>query len=135
MRETQQGGRGPRSRGEQGGARFNLLVFVALAAAVGYAAYNYVPVAYNAFLFKDFMQETVDKAAFPPGHSFGWVEKQLRDKAEELGLPEDAVYQVQNQNEHIAARVQWTQTVSLPGFAYDYEFDHTAKSRGAVSVR
>jgi hypothetical protein len=132
MREPQQEGRGPRSRAEQGGARFNFLIVVALVAVVGYAAYSYVPVAYNAFLFKDFMQETVDKAAYPPGQPLGWVQTQLRAKAEELDLPEDTVYTVQNEDNHIAARVRWTRAIPMPGFIYDYEFDHTAKSSGFV---
>ena len=132
MREPQQEGLGARARGERGGARLNMLIVVALVAVVGYAAYNYVPVAYNAFLFKDFMQETVDKATYPPGQPLSWVDSQLRAKGRELDLPEDAVYTVQNQNNHIAARVRWSRAIALPGYVYDYEFDHTAKSRGTV---
>jgi hypothetical protein len=135
MREPQQEGRGPCARGERGGARLNLLILVALAALVGYAAYHYAPVAYHAFLFKDFMQETVDKAAYPPGQPLSWVETQLRARAKELDLPADAVYTVQNQDRHIAARVRWTHPVPMPGFVYDYEFDHTARSSGIVSAR
>lgn len=134
MRESQQD-RGPRARGERGAARLNLLIFIALAALIGYAAYNYVPVAYNAFLFKDFMQETVDKASYPPGQPLGWVETQLRAKARELDLPADAVYKVQNQNNHVAAHVSWTHPVTMPGFVYEYEFDHTAKSSGFIGAR
>jgi hypothetical protein len=135
MREPLPEGLGARARGEQGGARLNLLILVALVAVVGYAAYNYVPVAYDAFLFKDFMQETVDKAAYPPGQPLKWVESQLRAKADELDLPEDAVYTVQKEDNHIAARVRWRHPVPLPGFVYDYEFDHTAKSSTFISTR
>jgi len=132
MRETQHEGR---RAGERGGARLNLLIAAALVALVGYSAYNYATVAYGAFVFKDFMQETVDKAAFPPGHPPAWVESELRAKAEELGLPEEAAYSVQNENKRVVARVRWTQPVSLPGFVYDYEFDHTATSRGLAGTR
>jgi hypothetical protein len=135
MRETQQEGGRPFARGERGGARLNFLIVVALVALVGYAAYNYTPVAYDAFLYKDFMQETVDKAAYPPGQPLGWVESQLRAKAEELGLPPDAVYSVQNQDNHVSARVRWTYPIPMPGFIYDYEFDHTAKSKGFIGTR
>lgn len=126
MRETQQ------RAGERGGARLNLIIVAALVALVGYAAYNYAPVAYSAFLFKDFMQETVEKAAQTPGQPLSAVEPQLRAKAKELGLPADAVYTVQNENDRVSARVRWTRPVSLPGFVYEYEFDHTALSRGLI---
>lgn len=129
MKEPPRGGGAP---GERGGARLNLLIVVALAAVVGYAAYNYVPVAYGAFLFKDHMQETVDKATLPPGHPLSWVESQLREKAEEFGVPDDAVYTVENQDNRVAARVQWTRPVQMPGFVYEYEFDHEVTSAGFI---
>ena len=135
MREPQLNGRGPCTRGERGGARINLLLFAAFAALVGYGAYNYAIVAYRAFIFKDFMQETVDKAAYAPGQPLNWIETQLRAKAEELDLPDDAAYTVQNQDNHLAARVRWTRPVPMPGFVYVYEFDHTAKSSSLVGAR
>ncbi|HWS54349.1 MAG TPA: hypothetical protein VN228_09490 [Pyrinomonadaceae bacterium] len=133
MREPQHECRGARARGEQGGARLNFLIVAALVALAGYAAYNYVPVAYNAFLYRDFMQETVDKAAFPPGQSLGWVESQLRAKAEEFGLPDDTAYTVQNQDNHVVARVRWSRPIPMPGFIYEYDFDHTARSNGFIN--
>ena len=133
MREPQQGGRGACARGERGGARLSFLIVVALVALVGYAAYNYVPVAYNAFLFKDFMQETVNKAAFPPGQSVGWVESQLRAKAKEFDLPDDTAYTVQNQENRVVARVRWSRPIPMPGFIYEYDFDHTARSSGFIN--
>ena len=132
MREPQQGGRGPGARGERGGARLNFLVVVALIGLAAYAAYNYVPVAYGAFLYRDFMQETVDKAAFPPGQSLAWVESQLRAKAKELDLPDDTVYKVENYENRVAARVRWSRPIPMPGFIYEYDFDHTARSSGFV---
>ena len=135
MREPQQGGRGPGARGERGGARLNFLVVVALIGLAAYAAYNYVPVAYSAFLYRDFMQETVDKAAFPPGQTLAWVETQLRAKAKEFDLPDDTVYQVQNQDNHVVARVRWSRPIPMPGFVYDYDFDHTARSSGFINPR
>lgn len=133
MCEPQKGGRGACARGERGGARLNLLIVLMLATLFGYAAYHYLPVAYSAFLFKDFMQETVNKAAYPPGLPVSWVETQLRAKAEELELPRDASYSIQNQNRQIVARVRWTRPIPMPGFVYDYTFDHTAKSSGFIN--
>ena len=135
MREPLPEGLRARARGEMGGARLNLLILVALIALVGYAAYSYVPVAYQAALFKDFMQETVNKAAYPPGQPLKWVEMQLRAKAKELDLPDDAVYKVQNEDSHVSARVRWTRPIPMPGFVYDYEFDYTAKSTGFTKPR
>ncbi len=135
MREPQLEGRGPGTRGEWGGARLNFLIVVALIGLVAYAAYNYVPVAYSAFLFKDFMQETVDKAAYPPGQTVAWAEAQLRAKAREYDLPEDTTYTVQKEDGHVVARVRWSRPIPMPGFVYDYEFDHTARSSGFLNPR
>jgi hypothetical protein len=135
MREPQLQSLGPDTRGERGGARLNFLIVVAVIALAAYAAYNYVPVAYNAFLFKDFMQETVDKAAYPPGQTTAWAEAQLRAKAGEYDLPDDATFSVQKQDDHIVARVRWSRPIPMPGFIYDYDFDHTAKSSGFINPR
>ena len=135
MREPLPEGLGARARGERGGARLNLLILVALVAVVGYAAYNYVPVAYNAFLFKDFMQETVDKAAYPPGQPADWVETQLKAAAREHGLPADVQVSAQNEGGRMAARVRWERPVPLPFYVYQYKFDHTARSSGFINAQ
>ena len=66
---------------ERGGARLNFLILLFVIAVAGYSAYNYAPVAYNAYRYKDFMQETVNKAAYPPAKSNEWVTQQLRAAA------------------------------------------------------
>src|SRR5215207_2096586 len=121
-----------RRRGEHGGARFNFVVVIIVIALAGYSAYNYVPVAYNSYLYKDLMQETVNKAAYPPVKSNDWVTQQLRDAAKEYDLPEDADVRVQNENGRIVARVTWTRPIQLPGYVYEYEFDHSARSSGFI---
>ena len=115
-------------RGERGGARFNFIVILIIIALAAYSAYNYVPVAYNAYLYKDLMQETVNKAAYPPIKSNDWVTQQLRDAAKEYDLPEDTDIRVQNENGRIVAHVTWTRPIQLPGYVYEYNFDHTARS-------
>jgi hypothetical protein len=123
-------GRRAPARGELGGARLNFLILVAVIALAAYSAYQYVPVARGAFLYRDLMQETVNKAAFRQDSPVAWAETQLRAAAAEYDLPADTRYEVQSQNGQIVARVRWTRPVALPGYVYQYEFDHTARSSG-----
>ena len=123
----------PRRRGERGGSRFNFIVAVAVIALAAYSAYNYAPVAYNAYLYKDFMQETVNKAAYPPGQTNDWVTQQLRAAAKDYDLPTDMAINVQKEEGHITARVQWSRSIQLPGYTYEYKFDHTARSSGFIN--
>lgn len=125
--------RQPLMHAETGGARVNFLIVVVLIALAAYSAYQYMPVAYAAFQYKDVMQETVNKAAFRPGSPTDWVTTELRSAAREHGLPEDARIEVQTQNKQVVARVRWTLPVSLPGYVYQYEFDHTARSSSFFS--
>jgi hypothetical protein len=126
----------PRRRGEEGGSRLSFLLVVAVIALVGYAVYQYAPVAYDAFKYKDFMRETVDKAVYPPGQTVAWVESQLRAGAREYGLAaEDLTMDVRNVEGRIVARVQWTRPVKMPGFIYEYKFDHTARSTGFLNTK
>ena len=120
--------RATRGRGQRGGARFNFLVILLLIALASYSAYNYAPVAYKAYLFKDYMQETVNKAAFPPGQTTEWVAQQLRAGAKEYNLPDDTEIQVQREEGRIAAHVTWSESIPLPAYIYEYNFDHTVRS-------
>jgi hypothetical protein len=120
---------------ERGGARFNFVVVILLIALAAYSAYNFAPVSYKAYRFKDYMQETVNKAAYPPGQTTEWVAQQLRAAAKEHGLPEDFEVNVQREEGRIAAHVTWAEPVQLPGFTYEYDFDHTARSSGFISQK
>src|ERR1051326_3745090 len=122
-----------RGRGERGGSRVNFLIVMLVLAVAGYSAYNYAPVEFNAYRFKDFMQETVDKASYPPGQSNEWIAQQLRAAAPDSTGPPAMSISVQKEEGRIAARVQWTQPVKLPGYIYEYKFDHTARSNGFIS--
>ena len=119
-------------RGQHGGARFNFVVVILLIAFAVYSAYNYAPVWYKAYRFKDYMQETVNKAAYPPGQTSDWVTQQLRAGAKEFELPEDAEINVQKEEGRISARVTWTESVQLPAYVYEYDFDHTVRSSGFI---
>ncbi|HZT59394.1 MAG TPA: hypothetical protein VFA21_12275 [Pyrinomonadaceae bacterium] len=120
-------------RGERGGSRLNFLIVMIVIGVVGYSAYHYAPVEFNAYRFKDFMQETVDKASYPPGQSNEWVAQQLRAAAPDYNLPPDINVNVQRDEGRITARVQWTQPVKLPAYVYQYKFDHTVRSSGFIS--
>jgi hypothetical protein len=120
-------------RGERGGARFNFVVVILLIALAAYSAYNYAPVSYRAYRFKDFMEETVNKAAFPPGQTADWVTQQLRAGAKEYGVPDDAEIKVQKEEGRITARVTWSEGVQLPAYVYEYNFDHTVHSSGFIN--
>ena len=135
MTVAHQGRRAGRGRGERGGARFNFVVIILLIALAVYSAYHYAPVSYKAYRFKDFMQETVNKAAYPPGQTTDWVTQQLRAGAKEFGVPEDAVINIQKEEGRISARVTWSESVQLPAYVYEYDFDHTARSSGFISQR
>ncbi|HEV2859787.1 MAG TPA: hypothetical protein VGX48_02120 [Pyrinomonadaceae bacterium] len=124
-----------RRRGESGGARLNFLIVAAVIALVGYAAYNYAPVAYHAYLYKDFMQQTVNKAAYPPAQTAEWVEAQLKAGAREHGLPADVEVSAQNEAGRMAARVRWERPVPMPFFVYQYKFDHTVRSGGFINAQ
>ena len=121
--------------GERGGSRFNFIIIVLVIALVGYSAYHYVPVAYNGYLFKDYMQETVNKAAYPPGQTNEWVATQLRAAAKDYNLPANMQVNVQNEDGRIAAHMQWAQPVQLPGYVYEYKFDNTARSSGFINPK
>lgn len=118
---------------ERGGSRLNLIIILAVLALAAYSAYNYAPVSYHAFVFKDFMQDTVNKAAYPPGQSSEWVTSQFREALKEYDLPANALIDVQKESGQIVARVQWTRPVKFPGYTYQYTFDHTARSSGFIN--
>ena len=112
---------------ERGSARLKFLIVVTIIGVAGYAAYLYIPIAYQAFLFKDLMQHDADVAgaqAFPPT----WVSDQLTKAGPEYGVPADAVITVSQNNNRIEVSVQFTRDIEFPGYTYQYEFDHTAKS-------
>ncbi len=133
MTHSQTTRRGSGAHGEQGGSRLNFLIIIFVIAVGAYSTYQYAPTAYNAFLFKDFMQDIVNKAAYPPGQTTQWVESQLRASAKENDLPPEMHINVQKQNGQVMVQVQWSKPIKLPGYVYDYNFDHTAKSSGFIN--
>ncbi|HYJ87960.1 MAG TPA: hypothetical protein VEW46_17980 [Pyrinomonadaceae bacterium] len=114
-------------KSERGSARLKFLVVVVVIAAVAYAGYLYVPVAYNAYLFKDLMQQKAN-AAVGLGHPPTWVKEQLDKSAPDYNIPTDLEITSAVQDKRIEVRAQYSQPIQFPGYTYLYNFDHTVKS-------
>lgn len=121
-------------RSEQGGARLKFLIVVAIIAIVAYSGYQFIPISYQAYQLKDLMQHDVD-AAVALGKPDTWIREQLLKSSPEYGIPADAVISTQLQNNRMEVRVQFTKPIEFPGFVYDYEFDHTARSTTFLTVK
>ena len=113
--------------GERGGSRLKFLVVMTILAAVACAAYFYIPVAYNAYLYKDLMQTKVDAAA-ALAYSPAWVTDQLTKSAPEYDVPPEVVITPFQENERMQVRVQFSKPIEFPGYTYVYEFDQTVQS-------
>ena len=119
---------------ERGGARLKFIVAIVVFAAVVYAGYLYVPVAIDAYYFKDMMQNKVDQAAVQ-GFDTAWIADQLEKSRGEFHVPPDAIITPGKNENRMEVRVQFTRPISLPGFTYNYEFDHTAKSTTFFTIK
>lgn len=112
---------------ERGSARLKFLVVVVILGALAYGGYQYIPVAYQAYLFRDLMQQRVDAAA-ALGRPPAWVKDQLSKSAPEYYVPADAEIEPVKEGDRIQVRVKFSRPIEFPGYIYQYEFDHTAKS-------
>ena len=119
-------------QGERGSASVKLLVFIIIVAVVAYAGYLYIPVSYNAYLFKDLMQQKVNTAA-AVGHPANWVQEQLVKSGPEYNIPADAEIVPMVKDGRVEVQVRYTQPIEFPGYVYEYVFDHTARSTEFLS--
>lgn len=118
--------------GERGSANVKLLLFLAVTAIFAYAGYVYIPVSYNAYLFKDLMQQKVNTAA-ALGHPANWVHEQLVKSAPEYSIPTDAKIVPALKDGRVEVHVQYEKPIEFPGYVYAYTFDHTARSTEFLS--
>jgi hypothetical protein len=124
-----------KKQGERGGARAKFIIAITIFAVVVYAGYLYLPVALDAYYFKDVMQNKVDLAA-TQGYETAWVKDQLdKSKAEYHVPPEAIIAPARSDDNRIQVRVQYTRPISFPGFTYNYDFDYTAKSTTFLMVK
>ena len=121
-------------QGESGGARLKFVIVMAVIAVVAYAGYLYVPVAFDAYYFKDVMQNKVDMAV-TQGYEMVWVRDQLVKSGPEYHVPADAVITPTAKDNRVEVRVQFTRPIELPGYTYKYEFDYTAKSTAFITIK
>jgi hypothetical protein len=132
------GTQSPRSRkGERGEGRLKFLIVLAVLVLLGYCAYQYVPVAVNAYQFKDVMQQTVNNAAVQNQVTSESIRKTLLERAQEYGAPPPPATQVfvTQQDGRWQARVQYTRNIQLPFYTYPYSFDNTVKSFDPATLR
>ena len=124
-----------RSRsGERGGARLKFIVVVLIVGMAAYAAYLYVPVAFQAYYIKDLMQHDVDVAS-TQGYPVTWVTDQLKKAAVEYDIPTNAIITPSQEQNRVTVRVQFTKPIEFPGYTYQYEFDYTAKSTTFLTIK
>jgi hypothetical protein len=120
--------------GERGGARLKFIIVMAVFAVVVYIGYLYVPVAYDAYYFKDVMQNKVDMAA-TQGYETVWVKDQLVKSEPEYHVPTDAIITPAQKDNRVEVRVQFSRPIQLPGYTYSYDFDYTAKSTAFLTIK
>ena len=119
---------------ERGGARLKFIIAITVFAVVVYVGYLYIPIAVDAYYFKDVMQNKVDLAA-TQGYETTWVTDQLAKSKLEYHVPENAIITPARNENRIEVRVQFTRPISFPGYTYNYEFDFTAKSTTSLTIK
>ena len=122
------------TRAERGGAQLKLIIFVAVILAVAYGGYMYIPVAADAYYFKDAMQNKVNLAA-AQGYDSAWLSEQVSKSKNEFHVPDDAVITPSQNDGRVQCRVQFSRPISFPGFTYSYDFDYTAQSTSFLTVK
>ena len=119
---------------ERGGARLKFIIVMLIVGSAAYAGYLYVPVQLDAWRFKDLMKHDCD-VAVAQGYQPNWVRDQLVKSAPEYNVPADAVITATQQENRMTVRVQFTRPIEFPGYTYQYEFDHTAKSTDFLTFK
>jgi len=119
---------------EHGGARLKFIIVALVLILIAYSGYVFLPVAYDAYLYKDLMQHDVDVASVA-GYPPTWVKDQLTKSAGEYNVPADAVITPTQAENRVIVRVQFTRPIQFPGYTYNYEFDHTAKSTAFLTIK
>ena len=120
--------------GERGSANLKFVIVMAILIASAYAGYLYVPVAYQANMFKDLMQHYTDVAA-AQGYPPSWTGEQLMKNAPEYQIPANAIITPAQRDNRIEVRVQYVRVIEFPGYTYNYEFDHKVRSTAFLAFK
>jgi len=120
--------------GERGSATLKFVIVMALMASSAYVGYLYVPVAYQAYMYKDLMQHYADVAA-AQGYQPSWAGDQLVKSAGEYEVPPNAIITPVQRDNRIEVRVQFVRVIEFPGYTYNYEFDQTVKSTAFLAFK
>jgi len=123
-----------RRNNERGSASLKFVIVMALMGACAYIGYMYVPVAYQANLYKDLMQHYAD-VAVAQGYPPSWAGEQLVKSAAEYNVPANAIITPAQRDNRIEVRVQFVREIEFPGYTYNYEFDHTVKSTAFLAFK
>ena len=120
--------------GERGSASVKFVIVMALMGACAYTLYLYVPVAYQANMYKDLMQHYAD-VAVAQGYKPSWVGEQLVKSAPEYDIPTNAVITPAQRDNRVEVRVQYVKMIEFPGYTYNYEFDQTVRSTAFLAFK
>jgi len=120
--------------GERGSATLKFVIVMAIMGTTAYAGYLYVPVAYQAYMFKDLMQHYADVAA-SQGYQPSWAGQQLVKSAPEYEVPANALITPVQRDNRVEVRVQFVRVIEFPGYTYNYEFDHTVRSTAFLAFK
>ena len=112
---------------ERGSASLKFVIVMLIIGASAYAGYIYIPIAYRAHTFRDLMQHYVDVAS-AEGKPPAWAGEQLMKSFAEYEVPANALITPTKRDNRIEVRVQFVKPVEFPGYTYNYDFDHTARS-------
>ena len=116
--------------GERGAGRLKLIVVLAVVVSIAYMGFQYVPVAYQAYQFKQMMDDSTETAS-AGGKSIEWLKNQIKAGANDYSVPPDSFKMSEPvvRDGRIEVTAQFTRPVNiLPFWTYNYTFEHTAKS-------
>ncbi len=121
-------------RSERGSANVKFVIVMAIMGASAYAAYLFIPVAFQANAYKDLMQHYADVAA-AQGYPPSWAGEQLMKSGAEYDVPLNAAITPAHRDNRVELRVQFVRPIEFPGYTYNYEFDHTVKSTAFLTFK
>lgn len=124
-----------KSDNERGSASTKLFAMLVVIFLIGFAAYNYITVAYEAEGLKSDMSTAVLQGLAMPGNidPVANVKTRIQNAMTVHNAPSEATLDVKMHNKAIQARVTYTKSVSLLPFGlykHQFVFDNTATPTG-----